>query len=76
LITYMQVRIENMVTSVDTEEAQVEEIQIQGWGVKLISNKGMNNIIWADDTYFYHLCGTCEIERLKSIVEESISDWN
>lgn len=72
LISYIQVRLDNMTTSIDTENTEIEEIKIQVYDVKLISNQGMNNIIWTDDTYFYHLCGTCEMTELKMIVEESV----
>ncbi len=71
-IYYDQIRPENIFSSVDTEGAEISEMEINGYKIKCISKKEMSHIIWTDDLYYFHLCGTCDIEILKEIVKKSI----
>ena len=56
--------VENMSVSIDNEDAEFKETIINGCKGYTSSKEGINALYWADNTYFYELQGTCDMNTL------------
>jgi len=54
---------------VDTESVELEEIIINGKVLLFFSNKGMNHLLWTDDTYAYQIMGVIDKEEMIKMVK-------
>ena len=63
-IIYKQSKITNGTSIIDTENAEIEDMLINGYKGQLILKNGTGNLIWFDDEYFYSIRSTIEKEEL------------
>lgn len=68
-IIYSHNNIENTAISIDNENATFEETTINGCKGYTSSKDGANALYWADNTRFYELQGTCDMEILLTMAE-------
>lgn len=69
-IYYKQVLAENTVSVLDTENAVVYEMELNEKHIKCIEDNNINQIVWSNENYYFHLCGTCDMEILIDLVKE------
>ncbi|MFA7533077.1 MAG: DUF4367 domain-containing protein [Tissierellaceae bacterium] len=53
----------------DTENIEVETIEVDNQAIILFTNKGVNQIYWSDDSYSFTLISTINIEELITITK-------
>ncbi len=51
----------------DTENASIEQLTIQGYDAVGIFKDDLNQIIWCDNEYSYHVCGNLTKEEIEKI---------
>ena len=68
-IIYKQSKITNGTSIIDTENAEIEDMLINGYKGQLILKNGTGNLIWFDDEYFYSIRSTIEKEELIKMAE-------
>lgn len=68
-IIYEQIKKEDVSARINTEGIIVEEIEINGYRAIYYSNKGIQNIIWYDDTYMYSIYSTLDKDEVYRIAK-------
>lgn len=61
--------VENMGLSIDNENANLEEVNINGYKGYSYKKEGMTALIWTDGIYLYTLQGTCKMKVLKEMTK-------
>ena len=70
IILYTRVNIEQgVLTRIDTDNADVSRISINGNDAALFVKDGQTNLVWADKFYRYHLKGSCTKEMLTEMAD-------
>ncbi len=74
-IFYEQRMLSHGEVLLDTENIEVETMEIGNQSIVLFTNKGINQIYWSDDSYTYTLISSIDIEEIiemaKSILENN-----
>ena len=74
IIMYSQSgEIENMGLSIDNENAEFEEVIIDGYKGYSYSKLGNNMLIWTDGRYLYDITGTCNTDTLYDMAKSVIA---
>ncbi len=68
-ISYSQQRLEDVSLHVNTEEAELEELEFNGLPAKYYSNRGVQNLLWYDDEYLYIVSSTLDRDAVFKIAE-------
>lgn len=66
-IRYIQMIPTGASVSINTEDTQLYDININGYEGVQYSKFGTNNILWTDEEYFYDLSGTCDMSDLEKV---------
>lgn len=69
VITFEQILLSNSQVSIDTENTTYEKIIVNGLDGIYYKNKGMNVIVWSNDSYNYIISGNIETKKLFEIAE-------
>ena len=59
-ISYSQQRLEDVSMDINTEGAELEEVEFNGHPAKYYSNRGVQNLLWYDDEYLYMVSSTLD----------------
>ena len=59
-ISYRQQRVEDVSMDINTEGAELEELEFKGLPAKYYSNQGVQNLLWYDDEYLYMISSTLD----------------
>lgn len=59
-ISYSQQRLEDVSMDINTEGAELEELEFKGLPAKYYSNQGVQNLLWYDDEYLYMVSSTLD----------------
>lgn len=68
-IKYSQYFNDNTSISVDTEDVEIKIVYINGLESICYQNKGLNKIVFGNETYFYNIEGQVSMEELLKIAE-------
>ncbi|WP_353094133.1 DUF4367 domain-containing protein [Tissierella praeacuta] len=68
-IIYRQSKITNGTSIIDTENAEIEDILINGYKGQIVLKNGTNHLIWFDEEYFYSIRSTIKKEELIKMAE-------
>lgn len=68
-IIYKQNKITNGTSIIDTENAEIENIVINGYKGQIVYKNETNHLIWLDNEYLYSIRSTIEKEELIKIAE-------
>ncbi|HUM85137.1 MAG TPA: DUF4367 domain-containing protein [Lachnospiraceae bacterium] len=78
-ISYSQQRVEDVSMDINTEGAELEELEFKGLPAKYYSNQGVQNLLWYDDEYLYMVSSTLDrdaVFRIAGSVETAGLDKN
>ena len=64
--------VDSMGLGIDNEDAEFEEIIINGEKGYSYSKLGNNMLIWADATSLYQINGTCDMEVLQEMARSVV----
>lgn len=70
VIHFLQMWKKNVLTTLNTEDAEYKEIVVNGYKGIAYINQGLTNIVVVDNTYAYRLSGTIDEEELIKIGEK------
>jgi len=76
-ISYSQQRVEDVSMDINTEGAELEELEFKGLPAKYYSNQGVQNLLWYDDEYLYMVSSTLDrdtVFRIAGSVETAGAD--
>jgi len=76
-ISYSQQRHEDVSMDINTEGAELEELEFKGLPAKYYSNQGVQNLLWYDDEYLYMVSSTLDrdtVFRIAGSVETAGAD--
>lgn len=76
-ISYSQQRLEDVSMDINTEGAELEELEHKGLPAKYYSNCGVQNLLWYDDEYMYMISSTLDrdtVFRIAGSVETAGTD--
>jgi hypothetical protein len=76
-ISYSQQRLEDVSMDINTEGAELEELEFKGLPAKYYSNRGVQNLLWYDDEYLYMVSATLDrdiVFRVAGSVETAGAD--
>lgn len=59
-ISYSQQCLEDVSMDINTEGAELEELEFNGHPAKYYSNRGVQNLLWYDDEYLYMVSSTLD----------------
>ena len=59
-ISYSQQRLEDVSMDINTEGAELAELEFKGHPAKYYSNRGVQNLLWYDDEYLYMVSATLD----------------
>ena len=68
-ISYSQQRVEDVSMDINTEGAELEELEFKGLPAKYYSNQGVQNLLWYDDEYLYMVSSTLDRDTVFRIAE-------
>jgi hypothetical protein len=68
-ISYSQQRLEDVSMDINTEGAELEEVEFNGHPAKYYSNRGVQNLLWYDDEYLYMVSSTLDRDTVFRIAE-------
>ena len=68
-IFYEQRIISHGEVLLDTENIEVETIEVDNQAIILFTNKGVNQVYWSDDSYSYTLISSIDIEDIMRMVK-------
>jgi hypothetical protein len=68
-ISYSQQRVEDVSMDINTEGAELEELEFKGLPAKYYSNQGVQNLLWYDDKYMYMVSSTLDRDIVFKIAE-------
>lgn len=68
-IIYKQNKITNGTSIIDTENAEIENIVINGYKGQIVYKNETNHLIWLDNEYLYSIRSTIEKEELIKMAE-------
>jgi len=68
-ISYSQQRVEDVSMDINTEGAELEELEFKGLPAKYYSNQGVQNLLWYDDEYLYMVFSTLDRDAVFRIAE-------
>ena len=68
-ISYSQQRVEDVSMDINTEGAELEELEFKGLPAKYYSNQGVQNLLWYDDEYLYMVSSTLDRDAVFRIAE-------
>ncbi len=68
-ISYSQQRVEDVSMDINTEGAELEELEFKGLPAKYYSNQGVQNLRWYDDEYLYMVSSTLDRDAVFRIAE-------
>ena len=68
-ISYRQQRVEDVSMDINTEGAELEELEFKGLPAKYYSNQGVQNLLWYDDEYLYMVSSTLDRDAVFRIAE-------
>ncbi|ABZ85427.1 hypothetical protein HM1_2918 [Heliomicrobium modesticaldum Ice1] len=68
-ISYSQQRLEDVSMDINTEGAELEELEFKGLPAKYYSNRGVQNLLWYDDKYMYMVSSTLDRDIVFKIAE-------
>ncbi|AST58354.1 membrane protein [Thermoanaerobacterium thermosaccharolyticum] len=68
-ISYSQQRLEDVSMDINTEGAELEELEFKGLPAKYYSNHGVQNLLWYDDKYMYMVSSTLDRDIVFKIAE-------
>jgi hypothetical protein len=68
-ISYSQQRLEDVSMDINTEGAELEELEFNGHPAKYYSNQGVQNLLWYDDEYLYMVSSTLDRDAVFRIAE-------
>ncbi|AEV70083.1 DUF4367 domain-containing protein [Acetivibrio clariflavus] len=68
-ISYSQQRLEDVSMDINTEGAELEELEFNGHPAKYYSNHGVQNLLWCDDKYMYMVSSTLDRDIVFKIAE-------
>jgi hypothetical protein len=76
-ISYSQQRLKDVSMDINTEGAELEELEFNGLPAKYYSNRGVQNLLWYDDEYLYMVSSTLDrdtVFRIAGSVETAGAD--
>ena len=59
-ISYSKQRLEDVSVDINTEGAELEELEFEGLPAKYYSSRGVQNLLWYDDEYLYIVSSTLD----------------
>ncbi|MGI6332888.1 MAG: DUF4367 domain-containing protein [Zhaonellaceae bacterium] len=68
-ISYSHQRVEDVSMDINTEGAELEELEFKGLPAKYYSNQGVQNLLWYDDEYLYMVSSTLDRDAVFRIAE-------
>jgi len=68
-ISYTQQRLEDVSMNINTEGAELEELEFKGLPAKYYSNRGVQNLLWYDDEYLYMVSSTLDRDAVFKVAE-------
>lgn len=68
-IVYHQAYIMNNKIILDTEDAEIIDIEINGYDGQIISNRGQIQLIWFDEEYYFNISSTIDKEEIIKIAK-------
>ena len=68
-ISYSKQRVEDVSMDINTEGAELEELEFKGLPAKYYSNQGVQNLLWYDDEYLYMVSSTLDRDAVFRIAE-------
>jgi hypothetical protein len=68
-ISYRQQRVEDVSMDINTEGAELEELEFKGLPAKYYSNQGVQNLLWYDGEYLYMVSSTLDRDTVFRVAE-------
>jgi len=68
-ISYSQQRLEDVSVDINTEGAELEELEFEGLPAKYYSSRGVQNLLWYDDEYLYMVSSTLDRDVVFRVAE-------
>jgi len=68
-ISYSQQRLEDVSVDINTEGAELEELEFEGLPAKYYSSRGLQNLLWYDDEYLYMVSSTLDRDVVFRVAE-------
>lgn len=69
MILYSQQYVENISININTEDVQVQNMEMNELPAVFFSNQGFQNVIWYDDKYMYTVSSTLDKETVLEIAK-------
>jgi len=66
-ISYSQQRVEDVSMDINTEGAELQELEFNGHPAKYYSNQGVRNLLWYDDKYMYMVSSTLDRDTVFNV---------